>query len=299
MARPVVLVADGDQATRELLAQAIATALEVDILVARDGREALARAAERPPAVALVDAMMLGVDGLEVTRRLRAAPATATAYVLVMTAGGLTAETVRAAGGDALLPKPVERADLLVGVGAGLVGAVRPPAGSAGAAGVGRSRRPAPRRRDGRPAPRGRRRGGEVWSLRKLAVLPLERALARLAPGAAWDDPARRVDDRGAVIPVRRPTTGERDGSLYLRWNTPAEDQATLWRVERSPGARGAAACRPAEPAPGPRRPAERPPASTATTRPRGRGKSRPGAESPGAPGSPGAPPGEWRSPAG
>jgi CheY-like chemotaxis protein len=122
VARPVVLIADDDAILRGLLARAIGDELAVDVRVARDGREALARARERRPAVVLVDVMMPELDGLEVTRRLRADPTAAGVYVVVMTASGLTAEAVRGAGADAFLPKPFDLADALAAVAGALAG---------------------------------------------------------------------------------------------------------------------------------------------------------------------------------
>jgi CheY-like chemotaxis protein len=127
LARPVVLIADDDAIIRGLLARAIGDELAVEVRVARDGREALAGAQERPPAVVLVDVMMPGLDGLTVTRQLRADPTTAGAHIILMTASGLTAASARDAGADAFLPKPFDLAEALTGVAAALPG-IRPPA---------------------------------------------------------------------------------------------------------------------------------------------------------------------------
>jgi DNA-binding NarL/FixJ family response regulator len=71
------LVADDHPAVLEAVAEFLAAA-GIDVVArARDGEEALARIAERQPAVALVDVRMPGIDGLEVARRARrAAPGT-------------------------------------------------------------------------------------------------------------------------------------------------------------------------------------------------------------------------------
>jgi CheY-like chemotaxis protein len=122
LARPVVLIADDDAIIRGLLVRAIGEELEVAVEAARDGVEALAHARAHPPTVALVDLMMPGVDGLEVTRRLRADPATAGAFVIVMTASGMPAEVAGAAGGDVFMAKPFDLAEVLAVVEAALAG---------------------------------------------------------------------------------------------------------------------------------------------------------------------------------
>jgi hypothetical protein len=74
----------------------------------------------------------------------------------------------------------------------------------------------------------------EPWRLRKVAVLPLDDALASLEPGGTLDVPGRRIGERGATIPLGGATEQGATDALYLRWNTPAPDEATLWRLERS-----------------------------------------------------------------
>ncbi|MDP3131402.1 MAG: response regulator, partial [Burkholderiaceae bacterium] len=58
------------------------------VLVALDGESALRRARQALPDVVLLDAVMPGMDGFEVARRLKADPATAHIPILFMT--GLT-----------------------------------------------------------------------------------------------------------------------------------------------------------------------------------------------------------------
>src|SRR5512134_2610279 len=58
------------------------------VLVATHGEAALASAAQALPDIVLLDAMMPGMDGFEVARRLKAAPQTAHIPIIFMT--GLT-----------------------------------------------------------------------------------------------------------------------------------------------------------------------------------------------------------------
>ena len=69
--RPLVLIADDDPDILEL----VSLTLERDgyeVAQARNGEEALRIASERHIHLAVLDLMMPGIDGYEVTRRLRA-----------------------------------------------------------------------------------------------------------------------------------------------------------------------------------------------------------------------------------
>jgi DNA-binding NarL/FixJ family response regulator len=107
------LVADDHPAVLEAVAEFLAAA-GIDVVArARDGEEALARIAERRPAVALVDLRMPVLDGLEVARRAkRSTPETA---VLLYTGYGdravLTEALDAGVGGFVLKEAPLD--DLL------------------------------------------------------------------------------------------------------------------------------------------------------------------------------------------
>ncbi|TRO83969.1 response regulator [Desulfuromonas acetexigens] len=80
------------------------------ISVAVSGLEALELAAARPPDLILLDVSMPGMDGFEVCRRLKAAPATQEIPVIFVT--GLTEEEGRSrgieAGGADFIVKPID-----------------------------------------------------------------------------------------------------------------------------------------------------------------------------------------------
>ena len=92
------------------------------VLVATSGEAALRIAAELPPDVVVLDAMMPGIDGFEVARRLKADPATAAAPIIFMT--GLTetehVEAAFAAGGVDYVTKPIRPREVLARIAAHL-----------------------------------------------------------------------------------------------------------------------------------------------------------------------------------
>jgi diguanylate cyclase (GGDEF)-like protein len=89
-----------------------------DVLVARDGAEALTMVAGTHPDLAIVDLMMPKVDGLELTRRLRANPLTTSMPIIMLTARGLTVDKVLGltAGADDYLVKPFDTLELVARV---------------------------------------------------------------------------------------------------------------------------------------------------------------------------------------
>ncbi|TAK88661.1 MAG: response regulator transcription factor [Aquabacterium sp.] len=95
------------------------------VLVAIDGEQALARAAQARPDVILLDAVMPGMDGFEVARRLRQQPDTANIPVIFMT--GLTeTEHIVAAfqcGGTDYVVKPIKAQEVLARIATHVQGA--------------------------------------------------------------------------------------------------------------------------------------------------------------------------------
>jgi diguanylate cyclase (GGDEF)-like protein len=85
---------------------------------ARDGQEALEMIEQCRPDLAVVDLRMPRVDGLELTRRLRADPMTSALPVIILTAKGLTVDKVNglSAGADDYLVKPFDTAELIARV---------------------------------------------------------------------------------------------------------------------------------------------------------------------------------------
>jgi DNA-binding NarL/FixJ family response regulator len=95
------------------------------VLVATDGTSALRRAAQAEPDIVLLDAVMPGMDGFEVARRLKAGPETAHIPIVFMT--GLTdTEHVLAAfeaGGADYVTKPLRPPEVLARMAAHMASA--------------------------------------------------------------------------------------------------------------------------------------------------------------------------------
>jgi DNA-binding response OmpR family regulator/DNA-binding CsgD family transcriptional regulator len=85
------------------------------VLVATHGEAALQRCAQALPDIVLLDALMPGMDGFEVARRLTAAPETAHIPIVFMTGLTETEHVVRAfeAGGVDYVTKPIRAAEVL------------------------------------------------------------------------------------------------------------------------------------------------------------------------------------------
>ncbi|GIF99860.1 hypothetical protein Cci01nite_49540 [Catellatospora citrea] len=93
-----------------------------DVMSAHSGPEALALLEHRRPDLALVDLMMPEMDGLELTRRLRADPMVTALPIIVLTAKALTSDKVAglAAGADDYIVKPFDTSELIARVRATL-----------------------------------------------------------------------------------------------------------------------------------------------------------------------------------
>jgi two-component system response regulator MprA len=108
----LVLVADDDRAVREALERALQLN-GFDVALAADGNEALSATADRTPDCLVLDVMMPGYDGLDVTRRLRREGNRVP--ILLLTARDAVGDRVEGldAGADDYLPKPFALEELL------------------------------------------------------------------------------------------------------------------------------------------------------------------------------------------
>ena len=112
--KPVVLIADDDRDILEL----VALTLERDgyeVAQAQNGEEALRIAAEQTLHLAILDLMMPGIDGYEVTRRLREADGGDRLPILILSAFAedRQAALALAVGADAYMRKPFSPRELL------------------------------------------------------------------------------------------------------------------------------------------------------------------------------------------
>ena len=110
---PLVLAADDDQLIRELIQFRLERS-GYEVVTAADGDEALRLARERLPDLAVLDVMMPGLNGYEVTRRLRAEEATSGIPVILLTARVQEADVSQGfeAGADDYLTKPFSPQEL-------------------------------------------------------------------------------------------------------------------------------------------------------------------------------------------
>jgi two-component system sensor histidine kinase/response regulator len=112
-----VLIVDDERRNRQLLEVMLAPVGYV-VQTAASGEEALAIVAQQPPDLVLVDVMMAGMNGYDVTAAIKANPATKNIPVIIITA--LDDPDARMlglnSGAEDFLSKPVDRAELCVRV---------------------------------------------------------------------------------------------------------------------------------------------------------------------------------------
>lgn len=110
MNRASILIVDDDPIGRSSYAALLARE-EYEIATASDGPSAIRLAQELRPDVILLDVMMPGMDGFEVTRRLRATAELAEVPILILTAldDPRSRLTALVAGADDFVSKPVDR----------------------------------------------------------------------------------------------------------------------------------------------------------------------------------------------
>ncbi len=109
MAGERVLVVD-DNATNLKLIAYVMQASGYEVQTALDAEAALASIARLPPRVILMDLQMPGVDGLELTRRLKSDKATSEILIIAVTAYAMKGDQDKAfaAGCDDYITKPID-----------------------------------------------------------------------------------------------------------------------------------------------------------------------------------------------
>jgi two-component system chemotaxis response regulator CheY len=113
-ARGSILVVDPDEDTRSLYGEWFRTS-GCDVVEAADGREALAEALARPPALVITETRLPFIDGHALCEILRVDGLTSGVPILVVTSDARAAELtrVRTAGATAVLIKPVTPEQML------------------------------------------------------------------------------------------------------------------------------------------------------------------------------------------
>ena len=111
---PRVLVVDDEAAIRDMIQFALERA-ELDVQTASDAHEALLRISENRPDIILMDWMMPGVSGIELTRRLRRDSYTEDIPIIMLTAKVTEDDKVAGleAGTDDYVIKPFSPRELL------------------------------------------------------------------------------------------------------------------------------------------------------------------------------------------
>jgi two-component system, OmpR family, response regulator MtrA len=104
---PLIVCADDDADIRELVTFVLGSS-GYRVVFAADGTEAFRLAESWRPALMILDVSMPGLDGLELTRRLRAGEGTSEIPVVLLTARTQEADVQRGydAGADAYITKP-------------------------------------------------------------------------------------------------------------------------------------------------------------------------------------------------
>lgn len=108
MAKRILIV--DDNATNLKLVTYLVKANGYDVDTAADAEAALQAIAAARPALILMDLQLPGIDGLELTRRLKADPATADIKIIAVTAYAMKGDQEKAfaAGCDGYVTKPID-----------------------------------------------------------------------------------------------------------------------------------------------------------------------------------------------
>jgi sigma-B regulation protein RsbU (phosphoserine phosphatase) len=109
-----ILIADDDRTSTMMLSAAL-TRWGFEVIVAHDGAAAWERiVSSEPPALAIIDWIMPGIDGIELCRRIRQAKLKAPVYVILLTSRNSRQDLVAGleAGADDYLTKPFDPDEL-------------------------------------------------------------------------------------------------------------------------------------------------------------------------------------------
>ena len=114
-----ILLVEDNEMNRDMLSRRLAKR-GFDVVVALDGSSGAAAAAAEQPDLILMDISLPDMDGCEVTRLVRAQPATASIPIIVLTAHAMETDRIRAldAGCQDFDTKPVDLARLLAKIDA-------------------------------------------------------------------------------------------------------------------------------------------------------------------------------------
>lgn len=107
--KPKVLVVEDNRNNRKLFCMVL-RALNVELLVARTGMEALEQIQRHHPAVVIMDIQLPEINGLEVIARVRKDPTTAKIPIVAVTAYAMKGdrEKILACGATDYVSKPID-----------------------------------------------------------------------------------------------------------------------------------------------------------------------------------------------
>ena len=113
MSKQILAIEDHEENRR--LLRDLLTSVGYEMIEAITGEEGLTLAATHLPDLILMDIQLPGLDGYEVTRRLKANPALRHIPVIAVTSYALSGDEVKAmeAGCDAYVTKPFDPVELL------------------------------------------------------------------------------------------------------------------------------------------------------------------------------------------
>lgn len=110
-----ILVVDDDERTRRMM-EAMLTPQGYGVILAKDGKEAIAVSASKKPDFIFMDTMMPGMDGLSACFEIKSNPATKKIPLFMLTALGGDGNKKMAEqvwGADGYLTKPIDLNELL------------------------------------------------------------------------------------------------------------------------------------------------------------------------------------------
>jgi CheY-like chemotaxis protein len=109
MNKEIVLIVDDNEVNLKL-ARVILESAGYDVRTAIDAEQAIQSLELVRPRLILMDIQLPGTDGLELSRRLKADPATSDIVIIALTAYAMKGdeERIRAAGCDGYVSKPVD-----------------------------------------------------------------------------------------------------------------------------------------------------------------------------------------------
>src|SRR6266508_4244902 len=113
-----ILISDDNQVFRGEMKRLLERTQEVCVAEAEDGEEALRLAQELRPEVVLMDIVMPRMDGLEATRRIKAAQPETKVIILTIHDEEPYRKAAHESGADAFLLKETAAAELIPTIGA-------------------------------------------------------------------------------------------------------------------------------------------------------------------------------------